>query len=194
MKKSLFPLLFLTISFSLFSASYKSNALGQKLELVDTLMGVGWEKTEEEGTHTLYLDGVVQSTRIEYSDGYEVVEENQSERVFLDSEGKIIRKIITTEAGVKEYNYFYDGKRLISYTYSENDELIKKVDYIFTSSTLASISGSNKGFFLSEYYVYDDETGASVIENLVPDEDTTVLERGEYETLDNGMLKEERDG
>lgn len=192
MKKSFLIILFIALSFSLNAGIYKSNALSQGLDIEDELLSVGWELSKDNDKEILYLDGNIESTKNYLSDGYEITKSNYYERVFVDSAGNIIRKLIEDNGITKEYNYFYSGNKLTSYTYSENNELIKKVDYLKVGKDLVAISGTTRVFFLSEYYTYNSADGAYTIN--IPKEFEDVKPVSEYTTLDSGILEEKRDG
>ena len=191
MKNAFLIILFIALSFSLNAEIYKSNALSHKLEREEELLSVGWELLQENDKEILYLDGNIESTKNYLSDGYEIIKDNYYERVFVDN-GNIIRKLIEDKGVNKEYNYFYSGNKLTSYTYSENEELVKKIDYLKAGKDLVGISGTARGFFLSEYYTYDSADGAYMIN--IPKEFEEVKPASEYTSLDNGILEEKRDG
>lgn len=192
MKRAIFFLLFLLSFPILFAQVYKSNALAQKIEEVDSLSGLGWELEDADGERKLYLDGNLYSTRKELPDGYEIISESSSERSFIDENGRVIRRIIEKGGNKEEYNYFYEDGKLISYTYSLNGELIKKVDYIFAGKSLASLSGENRAFFVDNYYVYEDGEDKHIVtfDDAVDERDV----KKDYSVTEEGKLVEIIDG
>ena len=118
MKKALlflpFSLLFPAL---LFGSVWNSNALGQKISTKERIEGVGWERVDEGDVSTLYYEGKVEKTRMTLKDGYEEKSESESLRIFINEEGDIVRKILESEKGSEEYNYFYSSSLLSGYTY-----------------------------------------------------------------------------
>lgn len=150
MKKALlflpFSLLFPAL---LFGSVWNSNALGQKISAKERIEGVGWERVDEGDVSTLYYEGKVEKTRMTLKDGYEEKSESESLRIFINEEGDIVRKILESEKGSEEYNYFYSSSLLSGYTYSLDGAVVETCEYLRTPDgvVLGLIKDKNPIFF-----------------------------------------------
>lgn len=150
MKKALlflpFSLLFPAL---LFGSVWNSNALGQKISAKERIEGVGWERVDEGDVSTLYYEGKVEKTRMTLKDGYEEKSESESLRVFINEEGDIVRKILESEKGSEEYNYFYSSSLLSGYTYSLDGAVVETCEYLRTPDgvVLGLVKDKNPIFF-----------------------------------------------
>ena len=150
MKKAL---LFLPVSLLfpalLFGSVWNSNALGQKISAKERIEGVGWERVDEGDVSTLYYEGKVEKTRMTLKDGYEEKSESESLRIFINEEGHIVRKILESEKGSEEYNYFYSSSLLSGYTYSLDGAVVETCEYLRTPDgvVLGLIKDKNPIFF-----------------------------------------------
>lgn len=164
MKRELVLALILIASFSLHSSVYKSNELGQRKGFVDSLSGKGWELEVSDNEEILYSNGEIRSRKTLYSDGCSYSSDNGEERVYIDSNGNISRRIKKSSGKEEEYNYFYDGARLIAYNYSLDGALERRVVYDQAGNALIAIDGTSRGFFLDGLYVYDGHEGSFSID------------------------------
>ena len=150
MKKALlflpFSLLFPAL---LFGSVWNSNALGQKISAKERIEGVGWERVDEGDVSTLYYEGKVEKTRMTLKDGYEEKSESESLRIFINEEGDIVRKILESEKGSEEYNYFYSSSLLSGYTYSLDGAVVETCEYLRTPDgvVLGLVKDKNPIFF-----------------------------------------------
>ena len=150
MKKALlflpFSLLFPAL---LFGSVWNSNALGQKISTKERIEGVGWERVDEGDVSTLYYEGKVEKTRMTLKDGYEEKSESESLRIFINEEGDIVRKVLESEKGSEEYNYFYSSSLLSGYTYSLDGAVVETCEYLRTPDgvVLGLIKDKNPIFF-----------------------------------------------
>lgn len=150
MGKHLFSLpFFLLFPALLFGSVWNSNALGQKLSIKEAQDGTGWERVDSEGVSTLYYNGDVEKIRTEYPDGYEEKSGDESVRYFFGEEGELIRKIIKRVSGIEEYNYFYSGSLLSSFSRSVDSIVVENTEYIRTPDgvVLALIKNGNPMYF-----------------------------------------------
>ena len=150
MGKHLFSLpFFLLFPALLFGSVWNSNALGQKLSIKEAQDGIGWERVDSEGVSTLYYNGNVEKVRTEYPDGYEEKSREESIRYFFGEEGELVRKIIKSEDGTEEYNYFYSGSLLSSFSRSVDSIVVENTEYIRTPDgvVLALIKNGNPMYF-----------------------------------------------
>lgn len=150
MKKALlflpFSLLFPAL---LFGSVWNSNALGQKISAKERIEGVGWERVDEGDVSTLYYEGKVEKTRMTLKDGYEEKSESESLRIFINEEGDIVRKVLESEKGSEEYNYFYSSSLLSGYTHSLDGAVVETCEYLRTPDgvVLGLIKDKNPIFF-----------------------------------------------
>ena len=150
MKKALlflpFSLLFPAL---LFGSVWNSNALGQKISTKERIEGVGWERVDEGDVSTLYYEGKVEKTRMTLKDGYEEKSESESLRIFINEEGDIVRKVLESEKGSEEYNYFYSSSLLSGYTYSLDGAVVETCEYLRTPDgvVLGLVKDKNPIFF-----------------------------------------------
>ena len=150
MKKALlflpFSLLFPAL---LFGSVWNSNALGQKISEKERIEGVGWERVDEGDVSTLYYEGKVEKTRMTLKDGYEEKSESESLRIFINEEGDIVRKVLESEKGSEEYNFFYSSSLLSGYTYSLDGAVVETCEYLRTPDgvVLGLIKDKNPIFF-----------------------------------------------
>ncbi len=206
MRKILLSLILLFLLFPLSAEAYKSNALGQKMEKIDERSNIGWEREDREDETIIYKDGVTIRETKYFSDGWNIFEENSSERVFIDEKSRVVRRIITKPDSVEEYNYYYDDKAMLSYIYSYNEEIVRKVDYILAGNKAVGFDGTNSALFDNNAIVYniDGKSVKADLAHLEPeslfipefDQDKLVQEKdGRVYAFDkNGRLVEERDG
>ena len=150
MKKAL---LFLPVSLLfpalLFGSVWNSNALGQKISAKERIEGVGWERVDEGDVATLYYEGKVEKTRMTLKDGYEEKSESESLRIFINEDGDIVRKVLESEKGSEEYNYFYSSSLLSGYTYSLDGAVVETCEYLRTPDgvVLGLVKDKNPIFF-----------------------------------------------
>lgn len=162
MKKALlflpFSLLFPAL---LFGSVWNSNALGQKISEKERIEGVGWERVDEGDVSTLYYEGKVEKTRMTLKDGYEEKSESESLRIFINEEGDIVRKVLESEKGSEEYNYFYSSSLLSGYTYSLEGAVVETCEYLRTPDgvVLGLVKDKNPIFFSGDR-VYETVDGS----------------------------------
>lgn len=157
MRKGPLLLLLSALLLPLYSTEvYQSNMLGQRLNPKTELEGVGWEKTIEDSSEKLYLDGVLYSEKTIYVDGYEIIDGSTVERVFHDEDGRIIRRVISNGDSKEEYNYFYQDGILSSYNYLSPDGTLSTVRYISSDSgKLLSFERDSRSYISNTFYVYE---------------------------------------
>ena len=82
-------------------------------------------------------------------DGYEEKSESESLRIFINEEGHIVRKILESEKGSEEYNYFYSSSLLSGYTYSLDGAVVETCEYLRTPDgvVLGLVKDKNPIFF-----------------------------------------------
>lgn len=152
--KSLF-LIFLAISTLNASEFYSSNELMQKKSQIEAISGNGWELEISDNEESLFLDGSLHSSKTYHNDGYEIVRPESKERIFLNDDGLIERKIITTGDGSEEYNYFYTDGVLSSYNLSVNSEVERVVNYVTSrEGRLLSFESGEMRYLSPEFFVY----------------------------------------
>ncbi len=157
MKKALlflpFSLLFPAL---LFGSVWNSNALGQKISTKERIEGVGWERVDEGDVSTLYYEGKVEKTRMTLKDGYEEKSESESLRIFINEEGDIVRKVLESEKGSEEYNYFYSSSLLSGYTYSLEGAVVETCEYLRTpDGVVLGLDKDKNPIFFSGDRVYE---------------------------------------
>lgn len=191
MKRVFFLTLLVFISTGLSASYYLSNALGQKKESASSYNASEWVLDERESVSVLYHNGVKYSEKITSSDGWTKSEEGREEKVFLDSSGNIVRRIVTTPSSKEEYNYIYSGSLLKGYNYSLDDTLQYKVEYITTSSgDLLYYREKDEGVYITDgWFVF--ESGERM-EAFSFESDSIVsaaTEDGGYEETEGGTLR-----
>ena len=185
MKKALlflpFSLLFPAL---LFGSVWNSNALGQKISTKERIEGVGWERVDEGDVSTLYYEGKVEKTRMTLKDGYEEKSESESLRIFINEEGHIVRKILESEKGSEEYNYFYSSSLLSGYTYSLDGAVVETCEYLRTPDgvVLGLIKDKNPIFFSGDrvYEMVDGSLETFFIDEEEKERDIEWKEDGGY--------------
>lgn len=193
MKKAVVFLALLSLVLPLFSSWYSSNQLGQKKGELDGFSSLGWVLYEDESSSVLYEDGK-EIKRKQYSArGWTETTESGSERVSLNSDGLIERRIVENEEGRKEYNYFYSGAVLTGYNYSLDGTLVERVDYTTTKNgDLLYYKVLDEGIYLGDnYFVYEDgerlDIGVFTLEESV---ENTPTENGGYSEIRGGRVYE----
>lgn len=157
MKRAVVLLSLLSIVLPLFATWYSSNELGQKKGELEAFSSDGWVLYEDDERSVLYSDGK-EIKRKEYTfSGWTEKSENETETVFLSTDGRIERRVIENGEDRKEYNYFYSGSILSGYNYSLNGTLIENVEYTTTEKgDLLYYRVLDEGVYLSDnYFVYD---------------------------------------
>ena len=185
MKKALlflpFSLLFPAL---LFGSVWNSNALGQKISAKERIEGVGWERVDEGDVSTLYYEGKVEKTRMTLKDGYEEKSESESLRIFINEEGDIVRKVLESEKGSEEYNYFYSSSLLSGYTYSLDGAVVETCEYLRTPDgvVLGLVKDKNPIFFSGDrvYEMVDGSLETFFIDEEEKERDIEWKEDGGY--------------
>lgn len=191
MKRVISVLLLVLIATGLSASYYVSNALGQKKESAASYNAGEWVLDERGSLSVLYHNGVKYSEKTVFSDGWTKSEDGREERVYTDSSGNIIRRIITTSAGKEEYNYIYSGSLLKGYNYSLDDILQYKVEYITTSSgDLLYYREKDEGVYITDgWFVFENgermEVGSFGTDNIV----SAVTEDGGYEETEGETVR-----
>lgn len=190
--KRVISVLLLVFSLGTLSASYYvSNALGQKKESAASYNAGEWVLDERGSVSVLYHNGVKYSEKTTSADGWTKSEEGREEKVYTDSSGNIMRRIITTSAGKEEYNYIYSGSLLKGYNYSLDDTLLYKVEYITTSSgDLLYYREKDEGVYITGgWFVFENgermEVGSFGTDNIV----SAVTEDGGYEETEGETVR-----
>lgn len=150
-------LILLSLMLPLYAVSYTSNELGQKKEETESLLN-GWVLTEEGNEKTLFHDGVIVQTTIETDSLITKKKGEREERIFLDGDGTVTRRIIKDENREEEYNYIYRNGLLSGYNYSLDGVLQERVDYITSDDgTLLYYSVNDDGVYISDgFFVHSD--------------------------------------
>ena len=185
-------LLFVFALRPLFSSEvFESNELMQKIEAKETISGSSWELETTSEKDVLYKDGIKYSEKLYFNDGYKLIEGTRSERVILDSLGRIERKIIISSSLEEEYNYFYEDGYLSSYNYSINSEVKKIVNYKTSDKgRLLAFDSGDEHYLSDDFYVFTlDGKVVRLEENKGEDESDAIIE-----SLDNGGYAKSIDG
>lgn len=162
MKKTFVISFLLLISFLLSAETWQSNALGQKLRFKESLDGKGWEREDEGDETRLFLDGEVIFSRASFPWGYECLSDGVRTRVIYSEKGDVERRIEESEGSIREWNYFYSGSLLSSYTLSIDGQVVEIVEYYRSpdGTLLGYRRGEDDTYFLPERMVFslDGET------------------------------------
>lgn len=188
-KRSLFFLLF-AISSLFASDLYDSNELMQKISPIETFSGIGWELEADEQGATLYHNGSLHSTKKNYADGYETITPLGRERVILNKDGLIERKIIESDSRTEEYNYFYTDGILSSYNLSVDGEVERVVTYATSKEgRLLSFESGEMRYLSPEFFVYTLDEKAIRLDN-----GEVKIATGDIEDTEDGGYKKTLDG
>lgn len=165
MKLLLFLCLFFSFLSPLSAAFYKSNMLNQKGEECTSIFDSEYVLEEKENALILFHNGEEIRKKTALSDGYIVEEERYKERVFINEEKLIERKIIEKDGKTEEYNYFYDSSLLTQVNYYDGNE-ISKIEYItLMDGRLLGYLIKDEGVYISdEYYISVNSSERNVIE------------------------------
>ncbi len=191
MKRVLFFVFILFLSFSLSASYYISNALGQKKGSAAAYDSAEWVLDERGNTEILYHDGVKYSEKSTTSSGWTKTTPEGEEKVYLNSDGNIGRRIITRGSSRVEYNYIYSGTLLCAYNCSVDGELEYKVEYLTTSDgILLYYREKDEGVYITdEWFVFENgermEVGSFRKDNIV----STVTQDGGYEETEDGITR-----
>lgn len=148
--------LFLLFPALLFGSVWSSNAIGQKLFEKEVQDNKGWERVDGDGVSTLYFNGEVENVRTEYPDGYEEKGREESIRYFFGENGELIRKIIKRDSGIEEYNYYYTGSLLSSFSRSIDSVVVENNEYIRTpDGVVLAIKKNGNPMYFSESAIYE---------------------------------------
>ncbi|MBQ0070938.1 MAG: hypothetical protein KBS81_03645 [Spirochaetales bacterium] len=188
---SLFLLFLVVLSLAAYSAVYRSNGLGQKLEAKESLENLGFELLVQDDTETLYEGGVPSFVLTRLADGYEKKQGDLTERVFTDEKGKPQRRILTTSEKTEEYNYFYEDRLLSSYNYSLDGEVLRTVRYLRTKEgTLLGFEDEEGLTYLSSrFFVYEEDGKAVLVDPFQEDTVEALPERLVEENPDGGYTE-----
>lgn len=182
----IFPVFLLLLFFlsPLYAVSYTSNELGQKKEETESLLD-GWVLTEEGNEKTLFHDGGIVQTTIETDSLITKKKGEREERIFLDGDGTITRRIIKDGKGEEEYNYIYKNGLLSGYNYSLDGVLQERVDYITSDDgTLLYYSVNDDGVYISDSFFVHSDGGSVALSRF------NGGEQGVRETLSDGGYRE----
>lgn len=196
MKRTVLFLLLISSLVCLNAAVFRSNQIGQKLEAVTEVLPTGFFLVEDNGTISLYSDGILKWT--EYTtreEGDTVVlrtypdSSNELRKVYRD--GRLVLESETDSGIRKETSYAYIDGKLI-FTSSEDNAGGKSVLSFLRSSDTGQIVGiSDNGsirFMSGTYLVQDGKLLESLVPGLVVSGEHTVLEDGNIQiSEDNGV-------
>ena len=191
MKRIFVLILFLATLFSISALTYTSNALGQKIRLVQEIPAAGYAIDDNGDSEVLYLDGksVRRTERVKKGDDITETETDLSE-------GRTVTRVyskglLTTESDSdgNVTNYVYvDGH--LAFCSRGTDEQVSEITFFLRSSSDGSLMAVKEGEtvrFVSESYIFqNDELLQQVAADLVISED--------YEVLDDGCIRYEKNG
>ncbi len=185
----------LILLFPVYSEIWKSNELGQKLLLLDSISDSGWILKSSDNESELFHDGISVYRKTAADNAEYLVFESGREEIYEYEGYRITRQIIRDDGIEEEYRIRYDGDSISGYEYSIDGEVRKRVSYSSFNNKLTSISGDSNGYFGYDFYSYDSD-GDVVRVRISPD---GKLSRGEDEVLERnaeGLFSKniERDG
>lgn len=181
-------LILLAVLISALPASdiYRSNELMHKIARIEALTGDGWELDSEDTLSILYKDGIEHSRKEYFQDGYSYSSKDQSERIFLDEDGNLIRKVIKNGSIDEEYNYLYIDGVLAQYSFYDKDGSLSVVVYETTErGKLVALESNGEHYFGDDFYVYTLD-GVSEKVSYVSEELSGVI----TQTEDGGYTRE----
>ena len=191
MKRVLSLLILIFLSLSLSASYYVSNALAQKKGSAESVTSSEWILEVNGNAEILYHDGTEYSRKTVSSSGWTRTRDGGEERVWLNSDGNIERKIIHSGDVTVEYNYIYSGTLLRGYNYSQNGELLYKVEYVTTSDgVLLYYREKDEGVYITDdWFVYENgermEVGSFDTASVI----STPTEDGGYEEVSDGVTR-----
>lgn len=178
MRKFIFFLSIYIFSMSLlYSAIYRSNALGQVFESADEIKEDGWYLSKNGDSEALYHNGELQEERTKSDKEERVSRSDGSERVVTYSNG-LIKEIVEKDGEIEaKYELLFDNGKLKGYDYSENGNLLKHVEYIAFENKLISLKSDENAIFASDFYSYTMDGDDVIIRESIDSKD--ILEKTE---------------
>ena len=191
MKRVLSVAFILFLSLGLSASYYVSNELGQKKGNASSYDSAEWVLDERGNTEILYHSGVKYFEKTTTSSGWTKTTPDGEERVYLNSDGNIERRITEKDSSREEYNYIYSGTLLKGYNFSLDGELLYKVEYTTTSDgILLYYREKDEGVYITdEWFVFENgermEVGSFKAESII----SNATEDGGYEETENGVTR-----
>ena len=196
MKRTFLFLLLLSSLMCLNAEVFRSNQIGQKLEIVPEVLSTGYFIMEENGVRSLYSDGILLWTEYTTNEEGDTVvlrtypdSSNELRKVYRD--GRLVLESEKDSGIRRDTSYAYsDGKLIFSST--EDTAGGKSILSFLRSSDTGQIVGiSDNGsirFMSSSYLVQDGKLLESLVPGLVVSGEHTVLEDGNIQiSEDNGV-------
>ena len=191
MKRIFVLILSLVTLFSVSALTYTSNALGQKIRLVQAVPATGYAVDADGNTEILYLDGKAVRKTVRVKNGDDIIE-TETDLAGGKSVTRVYSKgLLTTESdsdgNVTNYGYV-DGH--LAFCSRGTDDQVSEMTFFLRSSSDGSLMAVKEGEtvrFVSESYIFqNDELLQQIAADLVISED--------YEVLDDGSIRYQKAG
>ena len=191
MKRIFVLILSLVTLFSLSALTYTSNALGQKIRLVQAVPATGYAVDADGNTEILYLDGKAVRKTVRVKNGDDIIE-TETDLAGGKTVTRVYSKgLLTTESdsdgNVTNYGYV-DGH--LAFCSRGTDDQVSEMTFFLRSSSDGSLMAVKEGEtvrFVSESYIFqNDELLQQIAADLVISED--------YEVLDDGSIRYQKAG
>ena len=191
MKRIFVLILSLVTLFSVSALTYTSNALGQKIRLVQAVPATGYAVDADGNTEVLYLDGKAVRKTVRVKNGEDIIE-TETDLAGGKTVTRVYSKgLLTTESdsdgNVTNYGYV-DGH--LAFCSRGTDDQVSEMTFFLRSSSDGSLMAVKEGEtvrFVSESYIFqNDELLQQIAADLVISED--------YEVLDDGSIRYQKAG
>ena len=191
MKRIFVLILSLVTLFSVSALTYTSNALGQKIRLVQAVPATGYAVDADGNTEVLYLDGKAVRKTVRVKNGDDIIE-TETDLAGGKTVTRVYSKgLLTTESdsdgNVTNYGYV-DGH--LAFCSRGTDDQVSEMTFFLRSSSDGSLMAVKEGEtvrFVSESYIFqNDELLQQIAADLVISED--------YEVLDDGSIRYQKAG
>ena len=191
MKRIFVLILSLVTLFSVSALTYTSNALGQKIRLVQAVPATGYAVDADGNTEILYLDGKAVRKTVRVKNGDDIIE-TETDLAGGKTVTRVYSKgLLTTESdsdgNVTNYGYV-DGH--LAFCSRGTDDQVSEMTFFLRSSSDGSLMAVKEGEtvrFVSESYIFqNDELLQQIAADLVISED--------YEVLDDGSIRYQKAG
>ena len=191
MKRVFVLILSIVTLFSVGALTYTSNALGQKIRLVQSVPATGYAVDADGNTEILYLDGKAVRKTVRVKNGDDIIE-TETDLAGGKTVTRVYSKgLLTTESdsdgNVTNYGYV-DGH--LAFCSRGTDDQVSEMTFFLRSSSDGSLMAVKEGEtvrFVSESYIFqNDELLQQIAADLVISED--------YEVLDDGSIRYQKAG